>query len=227
MQEIKNILITEADKKYQEFSAGLIPNINNILGVRLPKLRKIAKDIYKNKNWQQFINTNNTEFMEEVMLQGMVIGLACDNHENPLELVENFIPKIDNWGVCDSFCTGLKFTINSKEAVWQFLQPYFQSKEEYEIRFVYVMILTYFIDNDYIEKVLTKFDTFNDNRYYAKMAVAWALSICYIKFPERTLLYLNKSKLDKWTFNKSIQKICESLRVSKETKSELKSLIKP
>ena len=56
------------------------------------------------------------------------------------------------------------------------------------------------------------------------MACAWALSICYIKFPTKTLAYLKKSKLDNLTFNKGIQKICESLRVDKESKNKLKAL---
>ena len=221
---IKAKLLKKSEKDYKNFSASLIPNINNVLGVRLPTLRKIAKEIYKNNEWEEFVNQQKFEYMEENMLQGMVIGLIKKQPEEILKYVQNFVPKIDNWAVCDSFCNSLKFTNKNKELVWAFLQPYFKSDKEYEIRFGYVMLLSYFIDEFYIDKVLKLIDNFKDERYYSKMSVAWALSICYIKFPEKTHKYLQISHLDPWTFNKSIQKICESFRVEKDIKTMLKSL---
>ena len=158
------------------------------------------------------------------MLQGMVIGLIKKNPEDILNYVKNFVPKIDNWAVCDTFCSSLKFVSGNKKLVWDFIQPYFKSKKEYDIRFGYVMLLSYYIDTDFIDRVLKLIDEFKDERYYAKMAAAWALSICYITFPEKTFEYLKISKLDNWTFNKSIQKICESLRVDKSTRAMLKCL---
>lgn len=221
---IKQRLLDDSEKDFQQFSAALIPNISNVLGVRLPKLRKIAKEIYKSGEWENFIKQNKFEYMEEVMLQGMVIGLVKLPPEKILELVKNFIPKINNWSVCDSFCNSLKFTQQNKNLVWEFIQPYFKSTNEYDIRFAYVMLISYYIDTEFISDVLKLIDEFKDERYYARMAAAWALSICYTKFPEKTFEYLKKSKLDDWTFNKSIQKICESLRVDKSTKNMLKYL---
>ena len=222
--DIKQRLISESEKDFQKFSASLIPNINNVLGVRLPKLRKIAKEIYKNGEWEEFLKQTEFEYMEEIMLQGMVIGLIKKNPEDILNYVKNFVPKIDNWAVCDTFCSSLKFVSGNKKLVWDFIQPYFKSKKEYDIRFGYVMLLSYYIDTDFIDRVLKLIDEFKDERYYAKMAAAWALSICYITFPEKTFEYLKISKLDNWTFNKSIQKICESLRVDKSTRAMLKCL---
>lgn len=222
--DIKLQILEKAENDYKEFFSSLIPNINNVLGVRLPVLRKIAKEIYKSEKWEDFIKQTDCQYMEEIMLQGMVIGLVKKSPEEILELVKDFVPKINNWAVCDTFCVGLKFTNKNKELVWDFIQPYFKSKEEYDIRFGYVMLLSYFIDDDYIDRILDLIDNFRDERYYSRMAVAWALSICYVKQPEKTLEYLKTSKLDNWTFNKSIQKICESLRVDKSTKNMLKCL---
>lgn len=221
---IKQQILSKAEKDYRKFSQSLIPNIDNVLGVRLPVLRKIAKEFYTKENWQKFLTQNEFEYMEETMLQAMIIGLVKDEPENILVMVKDFVPKIDNWSVCDCFCAGLKFTQKNKKLVWEFIQPYFKSEKEYDIRFAYVMLLEHFIDEDYIDKCLERIDEFKDTRYYAQMACAWALSICYVKFPEKTLSYLKKSKLDNWTFNKGIQKICESLRVDKETKTMLKCL---
>ena len=221
---IKQQLIKNSEEKYRKFSQSLIPNINNVLGVRLPILRKIAKEIYKSENWQDFLKQNDLEYMEETMLQAMIIGLAKNSPENILKMVKFFIPKIDNWSVCDCFCSGLKFASQNQEIVWDFIQPYFKSEKEFEIRFAYVMLLNYFINENYIDQCLNLIDEFKDTRYYAQMACAWTLSICYIRFPQKTLGYLEKSKLDNWTFNKGIQKICESLQVDKKTKNMLKCM---
>lgn len=221
--DIKTKILNEAEKDYKKFSASLIPNIDNVLGVRIPALRKIAKEIYA-ETGTDYLAFSNTEYMEEVMVQGMIIGLIKDKPEKILEHVENFIPKINNWAVCDIFCGGLKFTNKNKELVWEFIQKYLNSEKEYDKRFGLVMILGYFTDDNYIDKVFQILDNFSHEGYYARMGAAWALSICYVKQPEKTFKYLKKSKLDKWTFNKGIQKICESLRVDKNTKEVLKSL---
>lgn len=221
--DIKTKILEAAEKDYKKFSASLIPNIDNVLGVRIPALRQLAKEIYKDSG-TDYLNYDNTEYMEEVMLQGMIIGLLKDKPENILKEVEKFIPKIDNWAVCDIFCGGLKFTNKNKELVWEFIQKYLNSEKEYDKRFGLIMILGYFTDDEYIDKVLNILDNFSHEGYYARMGAAWALSICYVKQPEKTFEYLKKSKLDKWTFNKGIQKTCESLRVDKNTKEILKSL---
>ena len=222
--DIKLQILEKAEVDYKKFFSSLIPNIDNVLGVRLPVLRKIAKEIHKNAEWEGFIKQTNFQYMEEVMLQGMVIGLVKKSPEEILELVKDFVPKINNWAVCDTFCNILKLTNKNNELVWNFIQPYFKSEDEYYIRFGYVMLLSYFIEDEYIDRVLDLIDNFKDERYYARMGAAWALSMCYVKHPQKTLKYLKKSKLDNWTFNKSIQKICESLRVDKDTKNMLKCL---
>lgn len=215
-----------SEKDYQKFSASLIPNINNVLGVRTPILRKLSKEISKDKNNEKFLKTNQFKYMEEYMLKGMVIGLLKNPIEEVFVYVKEFVPTIDNWAVCDCFCCSLKITNKNLDAVWDFLQPYFKSEKEYEIRFAYVMLLNYYLIDEYIDKVIKLIDTFKDDRYYSKMAVAWLVSIAYIKYPQKTEKYLKKSKLNDWTFNKSIQKICESLKVDKETKEKLKLMKK-
>ena len=99
---IREQLFELAEENYQKFSSALLPNINNILGVRLPTLRKLAKVIAKD-DWRRFISMADSDYFEEVMLQGMVIGYAKADIEEILQYATDFIPKIDNWSVCDSF----------------------------------------------------------------------------------------------------------------------------
>lgn len=220
-QIIKQEILNVAEKDYKEFSASLIPNINNVIGVRIPTLRQIAREVFK-KYGEQCLIPCKTEFMEEIMIRGMIIGLLKKEADDVLDYVKNFVPQIDNWAVCDIFCGSLKFTIKNKEKVWKFIQPYLKSKKEYEIRFGLVMLLSYFIETDYLEKIFIILDNFKHDGYYAKMGAAWLLSMCYVKYPKETEIYLKKSKLDDWTYNKGIQKTCESLRIDKATKQRLK-----
>ncbi|ARK20868.1 DNA alkylation repair protein [Sporosarcina ureae] len=212
------------EASYQKFISALIPNIDNVLGVRMPELRKLAKEIAKG-DWRTYLQTANDEYFEEVMLQGLVIGYAKADVEELLTYVETFVPKIDNWSVCDSFCTGLKFTKQNKERVWSFLQPYMISDKEYELRFGIVMLLDYYIEPDYIDRVLDLLDDVQHEGYYAKMAVAWALSICFVKLPDQTMKYLTGDhSLDLFTYNKALQKITESTRVGADVKEIIRGM---
>lgn len=223
---IKKRVLEAAQDTHKNFSASLIPNIDNVLGVKIPVLRKISKEIYSSRNWENFLTFYKEEYMEETMLKGMVIGHIKASPEKILSYIKNFVPKIDNWAVCDTFCSSLKFSKKNRDLVWQFIQPYLYSTKEYEIRFGVVMALNYFVEKEYIKELLNILDKINHDGYYAKMAVAWAVSICFVKEKEITFDYLKNSHLDNWTYNKSIQKIIESYRVSDEDKSILRNMKK-
>ncbi|AUM94913.1 TPA: DNA alkylation repair protein [Clostridium botulinum] len=220
---IREQIFQLVDEDYQKFSSKLLPTTNNILGVRLPQLRKLAKVIAK-EDWRKFLVNSDVKYFEEIMLQGLVLGYAKADIEEILKYVADFVPKIDNWSVCDSFCTGLKFTKNNMDRVWNFIQPFLYSNKEFEIRFGVVMLLDFYINDEYIDHVIKSIDTIKHPGYYAKMAVAWTISICYIKFSKQTMEYLKNNTLDNFTYNKALQKITESLRIDEETKTIIKSM---
>lgn len=220
-KSIKEQLYNLADEQYKIFSSSLIPGKANILGVRLPALRRIAKEIVKG-DWRTYLREATSDTFEEIMLQGMVIGYIKTDIEELLSLVKNFILLIDNWSVCDSFCSGLKITKLYKERVWDFLQPYLYSDREFDVRFAIVMLLNYYVDPKYAPYVFSHFDTIKHEGYYVKMAIAWAISVYFVVLPKLTLNYIKDNKLDDFTHNKGIQKICESLRVDKATKEMIK-----
>ena len=228
-QKIKQELKQLADEKYKEFHKGLCPGTENILGVRVPVLREYAKKLSKEYDIRELLNDIDNEYYEEIMLQGMLIGLekAKDNDiENILKDIEEFVPKIDNWAVCDTFCVGLKITKKHGKEMWDFLQKYVTSDKEFEIRFGVVMILDYYITEEYLGKNFAIFNHIKSNQYYVQMAVAWAISICLIKFYDKTIEYLKQAKVDKFTYNKALQKAIESYRITEEQKTELRKMKK-
>ncbi|MDD3039819.1 DNA alkylation repair protein [Bacteroides sp.] len=223
-ENIRKELNALADAKYKEFHSSLLPGTENVLGVRIPQLRTIAKRIAKQNDWYPFINATEVDYYEETMLQGMIIGLAKIEFEEQMNYVKMFIPRIDNWAVCDIFCGELKTLVKKgKDKVWQFIQPYLYSDKEFEKRFGIVMLFHY-INEEYIDRLLEYADLFQHEAYYARMAMAWMLSTCFVKFPDKTLEYLKQSQLDTWTYNKALQKTVESLRVDKKTKLLIKSM---
>ncbi len=226
-QNIKEELKGLADKKYKEFHKGLCPGTENILGVRVPILRNYAKKLAKEYEIKALLENIDNEYYEEIMLQGMLIGLEKDKDiQNILKDIEIFVPKIDNWGVCDVFCAGLKITKKHLREMWNFLQKYVTSDKEFEIRFGVVMILDYYITEEYLERIFAIFDSIKSNQYYVQMAVAWAISICLIKFYDKTINYLKTSHIDKFTYNKALQKAIESYRITDEQKSFLRKMKK-
>lgn len=227
-KEIKTNLIKLSDEKYKEFHSKLCPNTDNILGVRVPILRGYAKKLIKQYTIKELLENIDNQYYEEVMLQGMIIGLSKENFELIKKYIKGFVPKIDNWAICDVFCAGLKITKKYKQNMWEFIQEYLESNKEFYLRFVIVMILDFYIEEKYLERDFEIFNNIKSDKYYVQMAIAWAISICLIKYYDETIKYL-KSKdceLDNFTYNKSLQKARESFRISKGQKEELKNMKK-
>lgn len=225
-EEIRKKIIELSDEKYKEFHSSLCPNTDNIIGVRVPVLRKFAKELLKEINWQEYLEKAWDEYYEEVMLQGMIIGLASKNKNinEIIKYIDNFVPKIDNWAVCDTFCAELKITDKNLEYMWKYIQKYIKSEKEFELRFAIVMMLDYYINEEYIDEVIKILDNIKNKEYYVQMAIAWTISVAFVKFEDRTMKYLNNNSLDDFTYNKSIQKIIESYRVNEKTKEKLKKM---
>lgn len=224
-EKVKIDIKDMADEKYRNFHSNLCPGTENIMGVKIPILRDYAKKLNKEYTLEQILSEVEDEYYEETMLKGILIGLnKNEDIEKILKYVQEFIPKINNWAVCDVFCGGLKITNKNKERVWNFLQKYLQSDKEFEIRFGLVMILGYYIDEEHLSRDFEIFDSITNEEYYVKMAKAWAISIALVKYYDQTLEYLKNTNMDKWTYNKAIQKAIESYRITDTQKEELRKL---
>lgn len=223
-QEIRQRLEELVDEKYRHFHQRLCNGNETILGVKMPKLEALAKEIVKS-DWREYLSRACDDSYEEIQLQGMVIGLTKDmSMEEYFKYLENFIPKIDNWAICDITCAKLKRTKKCLKEMWDFLDSYYYSEEEFKIRFALVMYLDYFLTDEYIEMVLARVEEVRHEGYYVRMAAAWLLQVAYVKNRDITLAFLQKTKIDNFTYNKALQKMRESLRVSKEDKQMLQKM---
>lgn len=223
--ELKAKIQKNIDIKYRDFSKKLLPNVDNILGVRVPILRRIAKEIAREEPIKFLNNVTNDSF-EETMIEGFVIGNLKEEKEIIIKYIDTFLHKINNWSVCDTFCASLKIVNSDLDYFFKYLYKCKNSKEEFTLRFMLVMFLNYYIDKKYIFKIFEIVQKIKKDDYYVKMAIAWFLSMSYVKYKKETLNYLNNSNLDDWTYNKTLQKIIESRQISDEEKINIKSMKK-
>lgn len=189
-QAFHNYLFSVQDEKYRSFQQRLLPGLEDVMiGVRIPILRKVAKDILKG-NPLGFLAAPPSKYYEDIMVEGFVIAGLREDFPQVMEYVKGFIPKINNWAVCDCFVSSLRLVKKHKREFYAFLSEYLHSSEEFYVRF----------------------------------AVAWAVSVAYIKEKDKTLEYLQTCSLDDWTYNKALQKIVESNRVSGAEKIQIKAM---
>ena len=228
-KEIREFLISSEDKKFKEFSSSLCPHDDKdtFIGVRTPVIKKYAKELLKKYTLEDLIENIQNDYYEEIMLEGLIISYSKTELNEKLLYVERYVPKIINWAICDTFCASFKFKDIEKDSIWNLISKYKNSSNEFELRFFIVMMMDHFIEDKYIDKIFENIEYVskkNYEYYYVKMAIAWIISECYVKYKQKTETYLNSCYLDNWTYNKSIQKIIESYRVSKDEKEKLKKL---
>lgn len=222
-EEIIKELQKKQDLNYRDFHSGLCPGTVNIIGVRIPEQRKIAHRVSK-ENWREFLEESQNEFYEETMVEGIIIATAKMDLSERLEWLKKFVPKINNWAVCDSVCASFKLKGQDRARVWNFITGYRQSSREFELRFMFIMMLDHFLDTEHITEVLEAVKTIRSEAYYVKMAQAWLIAEAFVEFRDVTLALLETRVLPVWVQNKAIQKIRESYRVSMDDKELVKKL---
>lgn len=201
------------DEKYHNFHVKLCPGLENMIGVRMPDLRLISKDILKT-NPKEFLRQSRGEYYEETMLEGLVIAGMREPTESKLQRLGLYIPRISNWAICDTICASCKFTKQDLPRVWDFILQYRWSQQEFELRFMIVMMMDYFLLPEYLARVFEIIDQNKNHGYYVEMALAWLVSVAFVKHRDKTLLFLQHNQLSSFAQNKAIQKIRDSLRVT-------------
>lgn len=215
--KIIDYLYINSDIKYKEFHCSL-KGANEMIGVRTNILKNIAKEISKN-NYLDFIKLNNKYYYEEKAILAYLIGYLKIDFDDVIRVLENNIDYFDTWALTDGLCANLKIFKKHLDEGFVFINKLLGSNNNWHIRIGLVLLLDYYINDKYIDKVLEISLSIKNNDYYVMMANAWLVSICYIKYPNKTKVILNK--LDDITRRKAISKINDSKRVKEKISVKL------
>lgn len=223
IKQIEEELFALQDKGYKEFQSKLIPNISKseIIGVRTNLLRELAKRLIKQESINIFLHDLPHKYFDENQLHIFIVSEIKDFNICILE-AERFLPYVNNWATCDMFSP--KCFEKNKEQLLPYIYKWTDSSKEYSVRFAIGLLMKYFLAEDFKEEYLNKVVSIKREEYYIKMMQAWYIATALAKNYSQTISILQKSVLDKWTHNRSIQKAVESFRISDEQKTYLKSL---
>lgn len=211
------------DKDYGDFQSKLIPDMprEKLIGVRTPDVRKLAKAFAKDPEYQQFLNTLPHNYYEEYILHGILISEMKD-YDQCITYLENFLPYVDNWAVCDLM--NPKPFKNNRDKLLEKIKVWIKSNHTYTCRFAMLTLMKHFLDEDFKTEYLKMPASVHSDEYYVNMMIAWYFATALAKQWDATISYFEQPVMDKWTHNKAIQKARESYRVTKEQKEYLKTL---
>lgn len=218
MLDIQETLFSLQDISYKEFTCKLIPNIdpNTVIGVRMPELKKLAKQI-KDYN----LNDLPHKYYEENNLHGLILCEIKDYDKLIYEL-SKFLDYVDNWATCDLLNPKL-FKKHPENLINQ-VKLWLNSGKTYHIRFAIGILLRYYLDDMFKIEYLDLVCNIKSEEYYVKMMIAWYFAEALVKQYDVTIKYIIEQKLDKFIHQKAIQKAIDSHRISDEQKAFLKTL---
>ena len=224
MDNIISRLTLLREESYQKFQSSLIPTVDPsaILGVRTPKLRKIAKELFGTEMGKAFLNELPHSCFEENQIHGFMIS-EIKNFEECLIQTERFLPYIDNWATCDQ--TAPKVFSKHKQELLPAIDRWLDSNHTYTVRFAIGMLMRHYLDADYQTEYTDRVCAVGSDDYYIRMEQAWYMATALAKQWDSVIPYLEKRILPKWTHNKTIRKAKESYRITTEQKDYLSGLV--
>jgi 3-methyladenine DNA glycosylase AlkD len=223
MTEIQKRLFALQDERYRAFNARLIPNIGaeKIIGVRVPELRKLAKELKGSELAAEFMAALPHEYHEENCLHGFLLEQLRD-FDSCLSELESFLPYMDNWAVCDG--TNPKALCKDKGRLLQHVLIWLNSEHTYTVRYAIGVLMRYFLDEDFREEYMALVAGVRSGDYYVRMMQAWYFATALDKQYDSAIVYLQERRLGEWVHRKAIQKARESYRISDEVKDRLKNI---
>ena len=223
-KEIRDEFLRRADEGYKKFSDTVtVPGDHAVIGIRMPLIKRFAKDICAG-DWRTYLDTVGDEYHEDLLLRGLIISYAKTDIDEKFRLIRDFVPEMDNWAVCDSFAMSFRIPKKDTDAYWELAIPYLDTNREFQIRFAIVMMLAHFVDKEHIDRIIGYMDSIKHPGYYVKMAAAWCICECFLKFPDKTMGFLKNNTLDNFTFGKALSKITDSFRVDDGTKGIIRAM---
>lgn len=221
--DVQKQLFALQDKAYAEFQSKLTPTIPRqlFIGVRVPQLRKLAKQYIKNAESLTFMKALPHSYYDENMLHGLLVSEIME-YNTCIEAVDVFLPYVDNWAVCDVMSP--KIFKKHKAQLLDKIRQWTASDHVYTCRFGIEMLMTHFLDDDFRQEYLDIPARIRSKEYYVNMMIAWFFATALAKQWNHAACYLREHRMDVWVHNKTIQKACESYRITADRKSYLKGL---
>lgn len=219
----KDKLFSMQDPEYKAFMSKLLPTVphERIIGVRVPTIRVMLKEIAKQADTEIFLHSLPHAYYEEDVLHVFLISNIKD-YRLCISEINTFLPYVDNWGVCDSLRP--KCFAKHKPELLREIDQWLSSAHSYTVRFAIEMLMVHFLDDGFTPDHLAAVAAVNDDEYYVRMMVAWYFATALAKQYDAALPYLENNVLPTWTHNKTIQKSVESYRLTKAQKDYLRSL---
>ena len=212
-----------ADLPFKEFSQRIIKSNKQMIGVKIPLLKKVANEILKNEELS-YLDECEFKFFEDTLIFGLIIAKL--DEEEFFKYLPTYLSHVDSWAHIDSFVPTIKFIKKNKDKFFDVIKNNLFTAKDFCLRFYLVCLMNYYLDDERLDFVLSAVESCDGKGYYNDMAIAWLLSVAFIKRQEKVLLFLKNCKLSNFTLNKTISKIRDSLRVTRETKSLLLNCIR-
>lgn len=222
-KEIEALLAEKADPEYRLFQARLMPGTKpeRILGVRTPDLRNLAKELARRDGIDEFLSALPHRFYDENNLHGFIIS-ECKDYRKTVEYVDAILPYVDNWATCDLLSP--KVFRKHKTELLSEIDRWMSSDRVYTIRFGIEMLMSHYLDDDFRPEYLDRVAAIRSDEYYVNMMIAWFFATALTKQWDAAVPFLRKNRLSVWVHNKTIQKACESYRITEEQKTFLRTL---
>ncbi|MBO7508056.1 MAG: DNA alkylation repair protein, partial [Clostridia bacterium] len=166
------------DEDYAKFSKKLGVGKLEPVGIRVPKLREIAKQLSK-QNWREFFDCEKNDCPEIIILKGLCLGNAKIDFDEFLQYLAKFFDMVESWAETDISASNFKIVKKNLEKTFGFVLPYLHSGEEYKVRLAVIILLDYFVCDEWIDTVLDQIQKIEFGKYYIDMAVAWLVSVCF------------------------------------------------
>ncbi len=224
-RSVRERLLSLSDNEYKAFHSKLMPTVpdEKIIGVRVPVLRSLAKELFRDGTGEEYIKILPHEYYEEDNLHAFIIEQYKDIEKVICE-TDRFLPYIDNWATCDMFSPGV--FAKHPDIIYDKSLEWIQSDKTYTIRYGIGMLMRYFLGDRFNADMLKIVAQVKSDEYYVNMMIAWFFATALYAQYNETIKYIENGVLGKWVHNKAIQKAVESCRISTETKSYIKTLKK-
>ena len=223
MKKILDELFLLQDEEYREFNSKLIPTVakENVIGIRIPVLRKYEKEIRNTEKAKEFLNSLPHKYTEEYNLHALLLE-NINSYNDTITALNDFLPFVDNWATCDIM--SIKIFRNHLDILPEQLDIWLNSTHTYTIRFAIKMYMTYYLDENFDLSFMTKISKLRSDEYYVNMMIAWYFATALAKQYDSAIKFLEEKKLSGWVHNKTIHKAIESYRITDEQKTYLRTL---